>query len=548
MTRYRHYPLLLLTALFAACGNPADSNASAEPETKPATVQPEQVSSVAPPLPAQASPAPAEASPDARPAGIPAEAIPVQNGDKGTLWVLMGEDGKATVFEILDGDNMSGTGGQLSALAAIYPDADFSPLLEGAPEEEVASPDGEPGSFDDVTKARDRLVEETPGAKEALKRATFAEVLDLTAGTLTHMIESMGGKVEFTPEELDAVLQPTDGRFTATNDELKMLLEEAGPNGVTAEQIAALLPLTEQAKPLNKPESGREEEGCPGLVYGNGGRKVCLPLGLLSFADKVVNFVPGEKPSKAPFDYPPSALGEPNYRSTSSADFISIGCNGVLTLQFTDNILVDVEGVDLYIFEVGPFVERTQLAISQDGSNWIDVGVIEGSRADVDISPYVQKGDKFPFVRLTNASDSCGGYHSGADIDAVAAVGAEIRLSLDSALLFDVGKSDIKPEAAEALADLASQIEAYGPDIRVTVEGHTDATGSTSANQALSEARAQSVWTYLSGLMGTIPQDVTIKGYGESRPVADNETEEGRALNRRVDILILPGKNGYLKE
>lgn len=531
---------VLLTACGQAGGREAggqDAAIVASPATIPTQSGPDPISEEGAPPPS-----------DDRPAGLPADAIRLDNGDNGILWAVRREDGRVMLYEDLGDGNLSGAAGKVSDLAAIYPDADFSPLVDGQPADTAGTDAADADSFGDVLEARDRLVEVTPGAKEAIERSKNGDYLDLTAGTLTHMIESMGGKLDFSPEELDAMLQQTDGRFTATNSEMNWLLKEAGPDGVTREQIASLLPRTEEAKPLGPPERGREEEGCPGLVYGNGGRKVCLPLGLLSFADAVVDFVPGEKPSRAPFDYPPSALGEPNYRNTSSADFISIGCNGILTLQFTDNILVDVEGIDLYIFEVGPFVERTELAISQDGTNWLDVGVIEGSRADVDIGPFVQKGDKFPFVRLTNASDSCGGYHSGADIDAVAAVGAEIRLSLDSALLFDVGKSDIKPEAAEALAALASQVEAYGPDIRVTVEGHTDATGSTSDNQKLSEDRAHSVWTYLAGLMGTVPEDVTIKGYGESRPVADNETEEGRALNRRVDLLILPGKNGYLKE
>ena len=523
--------ITLAACLLVACGQ---APVSETPDTAPA--------------PATALDTPQAAPADDRPAGLPAEAIPVRNGDKGTLWVLPGENGRATVFEMTGEDTMAATAGPLAGFPDIYPDADFGPLIEAAAQaENEAAADGN-DTFDDVTAARDRIVEVTPGAKEAIERSKHADIINLTAGTLTHMIESMGGRVEFAPEDLEALLQQTGDRFTATDEELKKLLEEAGPNGVSLDQIAALLPLTEEAKPLNQAERGREEEGCPGLVYGNGKREVCLPLGLLSFADKVVDFTPGTKPSRPPFDYPPSAIGEPDYKSTSSADFISIGCNGILTLQFTDNILVDIEGVDLYIFEVGPFVERTELAISQDGTDWIDVGVIEGSRADVDIEPYVKKGDKFPFVRLTNASTSCGGYHSGADIDAVAAVGAEIRLSLDSALLFDVGKSDIKPEAAGALQALANQIEAFGTDIRVTVEGHTDATGSSSANQTLSEARAKSVWTYLTGLMGTVPKDVTIKGYGESRPVADNDTEEGRAQNRRVDLLILPGKKGYLKE
>ena len=131
--------------------------------------------------------------------------------------------------------------------------------------------------------------------------------------------------------------------------------------------------------------------------------------------------------------------------------------------------------------------------------------------------------------------------HSGADIDAIAAVGAEIRLSLDSALLFDIGKYQLKPEAQAALDQLLAKVAAYGPDIRVTVEGHTDSTGSDSDNKLLSEQRAKSVWQYLAPGLKLSAEQVNIKGYGESRPVASNDDEEGRALNRRVDLLIKPG-------
>jgi OmpA-OmpF porin, OOP family len=401
--------------------------------------------------------------------------------------------------------------------------------------------------------AQDGLVAATPGAQKALNLARNGPVLELTGPTLHHLVESMGGTFTMTKEELTALLQEqTDGRFTATNAELKALIKGSGEDGITAEDIRLLLPKTRDA-PAPKidrdaPGKGRESDDCPGLIYGSGKREICLPLGALSFADRAVSFKPGEKPSKPPFDFPETALGEPNYRNTYSADFISLGCNGELITQFTDNILVDVDGVDLYIFEIGPVVEKTLLAISSDGESWIEVGEIEGARSEVDIGPFVSKGDKFPFVRLTNASVACGGNHSGADIDAIAAVGAEIRLSLDSALLFDVGKYAIKPEAEAALAGLAAQLQNYGADIRVTVEGHTDSTGLASSNQTLSENRARSVWGNLSGRISPVPKDVTIKGYGANRPVADNMTDEGRAENRRVDILILPGKKGYLTE
>ena len=74
------------------------------------------------------------------------------------------------------------------------------------------------------------------------------------------------------------------------------------------------------------------------------------------------------------------------------------------------------------------------------------------------------------------------------------------------------------------------------PDLRVTVEGHTDSVGSAAYNQKLSERRAQAVKRYLVR-QGIDPSRITTEGYGKSRPIASNETEEGRAKNRRADII-----------
>ena len=530
-------------AFLAACGG-----------SDPAPATP--AASEAPASSAEPEPAEAKASdPDiVRPEGLPETAIPVTDLDGTVYWVEARGDGRVALWNFTEDGQVSGTAGEFSQLQEAYPTLDLSPLADQM--DMIAQADAEESDSSGIDALRanqDALVAATPGAQKALDLARRGPVMELTGPTLHHLVESMGGSFTMTKEELDALLKAqTDGRFTATNAELNALIKGAGPDGITEEDIRLLLPKTADAPPpkidRDAPGKGRETADCPGLVYGSGKREICLPLGALSFADRAVSFKPGDKPSKAPFDFPENATGEPNYRNTYSADFISLGCNGELITQFTDNILVDVDGIDLYIFEIGPVVEKTQLAISADGENWIEVGEIEGARSDVDIGPFVNKGDKFPFVRLTNASNACGGNHAGADIDAIAAVGAEIRLSLDSALLFDVGKFEIKPEAEAALSDLAAQLENYGADIRVTVEGHTDSTGSAASNQTLSENRAKSVWANLSGKMSAVPEDVTIKGYGASRPVADNATEEGRAENRRVDILILPGKKGYLKE
>ncbi|MBA4226797.1 MAG: OmpA family protein [Hyphomonas sp.] len=489
-----------------------------------------------------------------RPEGLPETAIPVTDLEGRVYWVEARENGRVALYSFTEDGQAGATAGTFEQLQEAYPTLDLSPLAEQMDMAGEVAADEEAASGVDALRAtRDGLVAATPGAQKALDLARNGPVLELTGPTLHHLVESMGGSFTMTKEELDALLKAqSDGRFTATHAELNALIKGSGEGRITEADIRLLLPKTLGAPPpkldRDAPGKGRQTADCPGLVYGSGKREICLPLGEFSFADRVVSFTPGEKPSKAPFDFPGSALGAPNYRNTYSADFISLGCNGELVTQFTDNILIDVDGIDLYIFEIGPVVEKTTLAISSDGENWIEVGEIEGARSDVDIGPFVSKGDKFPFVRLTNASNACGGNHAGADIDAIAAVGAEIRLSLDSALLFDVGKFEIKPEAEAALSGLAAQLESYGADIRVTVEGHTDSTGSAASNQTLSENRAKSVWANLSGKISPVPQDVTIKGYGASRPVADNATEEGRAENRRVDILILPGKKGYLKE
>ena len=115
-------------------------------------------------------------------------------------------------------------------------------------------------------------------------------------------------------------------------------------------------------------------------------------------------------------------------------------------------------------------------------------------------------------------------------------VGEGIGVTFDSGILFDVDESDLRPVAQDNLSELAESLEAY-EDTRVLVVGHTDATGSDSYNQALSERRAASARTYLLR-RGIAPDRVEALGRGESEPVSTNETEQGRQQNRRVEIGI----------
>ena len=116
-------------------------------------------------------------------------------------------------------------------------------------------------------------------------------------------------------------------------------------------------------------------------------------------------------------------------------------------------------------------------------------------------------------------------------------VGEGIKITFDSGILFAVGKSDLQSAARANLTDLAAILNKY-PDTEVLIEGHTDATGSDDSNMTLSRNRAQSVANYLESLQ-VAPTRFTTMGYGESQPIASNDTDAGRQANRRVELAIM---------
>lgn len=104
-------------------------------------------------------------------------------------------------------------------------------------------------------------------------------------------------------------------------------------------------------------------------------------------------------------------------------------------------------------------------------------------------------------------------------------------------IFFDVNKFDLKTESASEIEKLAAFLKS-NPTVKIEVSGHTDSTGDKKANQLLSENRAKSVMNALVA-KGISPDKISSKGYGDQVPVASNETEEGRGLNRRTEIKIL---------
>jgi OOP family OmpA-OmpF porin len=108
-------------------------------------------------------------------------------------------------------------------------------------------------------------------------------------------------------------------------------------------------------------------------------------------------------------------------------------------------------------------------------------------------------------------------------------------------LNFAVGSAKIPEGGSELLAGLKTAIRLF-PNAGVTVAGHTDSFGSDSGNFELSKRRAESVRRYLIDNTRVSPSQISAVGYGETKPVASNQTPEGRARNRRIDIVILPDR------
>lgn len=108
------------------------------------------------------------------------------------------------------------------------------------------------------------------------------------------------------------------------------------------------------------------------------------------------------------------------------------------------------------------------------------------------------------------------------------------------AVEFDTGKASLKSSSYNVLNQISRILGRY-PDYNLVISGHTDNTGKASSNQSLSERRARACYEYLN-TQGIDISRMTYIGYGETRPIADNNTLSGRSLNRRVEFSLVPGK------
>ena len=201
------------------------------------------------------------------------------------------------------------------------------------------------------------------------------------------------------------------------------------------------------------------------------------------------------------------------YKDENNDTTITIGKNNSTYTQ--GNITIENNGDGS-----GTYNDKDKdLLIKNDGKGKAII-TLKGKTTEVEAKP-LEKNEKFPRLKM---------------VPPVPSVEANsLLITLDSGILFDVDKYDVRPEAKRALASLATVLKEA--DVKAfEVDGHTDSDGGDKHNQILSEKRANAVKDFLTSQ--GIVAEITIKGYGESRPIASNDTPEGKQKNRRVEIII----------
>lgn len=174
-----------------------------------------------------------------------------------------------------------------------------------------------------------------------------------------------------------------------------------------------------------------------------------------------------------------------------------------------------------------------------DGIDQCD-GTPSGAVVDANGCPSDEDGDG-----VLDGIDKCPGTPAGREVDAEGCAEFEAALAQGRLILRDVNfafnSSELAQDSQDNLDRVALALRsaiANRPGISIEVQGHTDSVGSESYNQGLSERRAASVRDYVVSVEPSIADALTTNGYGESQPIASNDTDEGRAQNRRVEFVV----------
>ena len=205
---------------------------------------------------------------------------------------------------------------------------------------------------------------------------------------------------------------------------------------------------------------------------------------------------------------------------------------GGLNIWLTDAVGLRLEARDIEWFPGDKSIEKTQHIVLGGGITF----ALGGKGRDTDGDGVCDGVDRCP--------DTPRGAQVSVDGCPIEVIERETEL-LDTGMMrlqnvnFETGKSDIAPESYPVL-DVVGQVLVKWPGLRVEVGGHTDSRGSEVKNQALSEARASSVLSYLTQKFPALqPGQYMVMGYGESKPIAPNTTPLNMAKNRRVEFVVI---------
>jgi len=199
--------------------------------------------------------------------------------------------------------------------------------------------------------------------------------------------------------------------------------------------------------------------------------------------------------------------------------------DGSCYCNFTEGTLTSGDSVDLEVmFPAPPEGTETMTVTTPVTSPFFDIPITETSET---VDEEYSDGEILPLTMISDDDGDTGWSEQESE--------EELSILLSSDVLFDLNSAELTSDADQIIEQVASEIDQSSSDT-VTVEGHTDNQGTDSINLPLSEERAESVESALSDLVTRENVVFETEGHGSNDPVADNENEEGRELNRRVTV------------
>ena len=276
-----------------------------------------------------------------------------------------------------------------------------------------------------------------------------------------------------------------------------------------------------------------------GLVYSFGAVKEPAP---------VAKAEPAPAPAPEPAPAPASVVAPPPAPADSDNDGVIDTldkCPGTPAGVKVDKdgcpVDSDKDGVADYLDKcpgtpAGVQVDKDGCPVDSDKDGVADYldkcpGTPAGVQVDQDGCPVDSDGDG-----VADYLDKCPGTPKGTKVKADGCPDLE-TLSMSINIQFATGKNDIQPKYAGEIKKVADYMQKY-PTVKGVIEGHTDNVGSAAANMKLSQRRAEAVRSYLIKKHGIAADRLTAKGYGMTRPIADNGTEAGRQQNRRITAVL----------